>query len=355
MSIDVSIYSDQRFRALIEHSSDAVALLTPEGTVTYASPSTERVTGYTAEELMDMNGFALLHPEDLEDVQQQLIALLDRPGDFITVEYRICHKGGTWRWMEATLTNLLDDPAVEAVVCNHRDITRRKQGQERLRQSEERYRALVEQAGVGIFVTDLQGHLVEVNEMGCQLSGYSREELLTRHMRDLVSEEGQAALPATLEGLRAGEVKHSQWRMKRKDGSLLPVGMTANQLATGHQLATVRDISDRIQAEEERGHLLASEQAARAEAEARAAELSAIFEAMTEGVSVCDARGRSATPTPPTVLCWRLKRTLIALCSFSTTASSGWPCVIWKEDHCRKSNSRCCGCCGANACRAPTP
>jgi PAS domain S-box-containing protein len=291
MSIEVSIHCDERFRALIEHSTDAIALLTPEGTVTYASPSTERVTGYTAEELVGMSGFALLHPEDRKDIRQQFTALLDQPGHFLTVECRLRHIDGTWHWMEGTLTNLLDDPAVGAVVCNYRDITRRKQGQERLRQSEERYRVLVEQAAVGIFVTDLQGHFVEVNEVGCQLSGYSREELLTRHIQDLVPEEGHADLPAALEHLRAGEITHKQWRMKRKDGSLLPVGTTANQLSTGHLRVAVRDISDRIQAEEERARLLAREQAARAEAEARAAELSAIFEAMTEGVSVCDARG----------------------------------------------------------------
>ncbi len=194
MSIEVSMYSDRRFRALIEHSSDAIELLTPEFTVTYASPSTERVTGYTAEELVGMNGFALLHPDDLEDVQQQLSALLDRPGDFITVEYRICHKDSTWRWMEATLTNLLDDPAVEAVVCNYRDITQRKQGQEPLRQEEE------------------------------------------------VTEQVQA---------------------RRR----------------------VEELNRQLEAEKE-----ALLQAQR-EAEVRTAELSAILEAMTEGVSVCDARG----------------------------------------------------------------
>ncbi len=291
MSIELSMYSDQRFRALIEHSSDAISLLTPEGSVIYASPSTRRVTGYSAEELVGRNGFPLLHPEDLEDVRQQFTTFLDQPGHFITVEGRFRHADGTWHWAEATLTNLLADPAVGAVVCNYRDITQRKQGQERLRQSEERYRVLVEQAGVGMFVTDLQGRFVEVNEMGCQLCGYSREALLTMHIRDLVPEEGQAALPTALERLRAGEVKHSQWRMKCKDGSLLPVGTTANHLSTGYLLVTARDISNRIHTEEGRARLLASEQAARAEADARAAELSATFEAMTEGVSVCDARG----------------------------------------------------------------
>ncbi len=292
------MYSDQRFRALIEHSSDAISLLTADSTVIYASPSTRRVTGYSAEELVGRNGFTLLHPEDLEDVRQQFTTFLDQPGHSITVEGRFRHADGTWHWVEATLTNLLADPVVGALVCNYHDITLRKQGQERRRQSEERYRVLVEQAGVGMFVTDLQGHLVEVNEMGCQLCGYAREALLTMHIRDLVPEEGQAALPAALERLRAGGVKHSQWRMKCKDGSLLPVGTTANHLSTGHLLVIVRDISNRIHAQEERARLLASEQAARAEADARAAELSATFEAMTEGVIVCDRAGEIRYTNP---------------------------------------------------------
>ncbi len=277
MSKGGSIHSDQRFHTFIEHSSDAIALLTPEGIVTYASPSTERVTGYSAEELVGRNGLTLLHPDDLEDVRQQLIALLDQHGHFIIVEYRLCHKDGTWRWMEATLTNLLAKPEVAAVVCNYHDITLKKQDIQRRLQSEERYRVLVEQAGVGMFVTDLHGHLVEVNAMGCQLCGYSHEELLTRHIRDLVSEEDQAGLPAALERLRAGGVKRSQWRMKRKDGSLLAVGTTANQLSTGDLLVIVRDISDRIQAEEARQQLLAYEQAARAEVEAARARLQDLF------------------------------------------------------------------------------
>ncbi len=273
MSLEVSLQSDQRFRALIEHSSDAISLFTADGSVIYASPSTRRVTGYTAEELVGRNGFTLLHPEDLEDVRQQFTGILDQPGHSITVESRFRHADGTWRWVEAILTNLLADPAVGAVVCNYHDITERKHGQERLLQSEERYRMLVEQAAVGMFVTDLQGHLVEVNEVGCQLCGYSREALLTMHIQDLVPEEDRASVRVEIERLRAGETTRSQWYMKRKDDSLLPVGTTANQLSTGHLLVIARDISDRIQAEEARQQLLAYEQAARAEAEATRARL----------------------------------------------------------------------------------
>src|SRR5215471_10860569 len=185
MSIELSLDSDQRFRALIEHSSDAIALLTPEGIVTYTSPSTERITGYTAGELLGRNGFEFVHAGGLEHTRQQLTAILEQPGNFATIELRSFHKKGTWHWHEITLTNLLNDPAVGAVVCNYRDITQRKQEQERLQQSEERYRVLVEQAAVGIFVIDQQGHFVEANPAGCVLSGYSREELLTKNVEDL--------------------------------------------------------------------------------------------------------------------------------------------------------------------------
>src|SRR5215471_3107507 len=84
---EASMQHDRRFRALIEHSSDAVALLTQEGIFTYASPSSHRVTGYPAEELIGTNAFALLHPDDLASVQQRVGVLLERPGDFVTIAY----------------------------------------------------------------------------------------------------------------------------------------------------------------------------------------------------------------------------------------------------------------------------
>jgi len=260
MSIDVSRPSEQRFRALIERSIDAIVLLTREGMVTYASPSTERVTGYRAEQLVGMNRFALLHPEDLEDVQQQFTDILDRPGDSIVVEYRLYQKNGTWRWMEETLTNLLGDPAIEAVVCNCRNIA-------------ERYRMPVEQTSDGIFVTDLQGKFVEVNAAVCVLSGYSQEELLAKSVEELIPEEGRAAAYSRLERLRAGETTGVQLRIQRKDDSLLLVELSAIQLATGHLLGIVREKSVRIQAE------------------TRVNELDAIFEAMTDVVVVCNHVG----------------------------------------------------------------
>ena len=131
MSIKASTtYSDRRFRVLIEHSTEAIALLTPEGTVTYASPSIERVLGYTPQECMAINGCAVIHPGDIASLAHPFQHLLAIPGLVDTHQFRCRHKDGTWRWVEATMTNLLHDPDVQALVMNLRDITGRKQAEE---------------------------------------------------------------------------------------------------------------------------------------------------------------------------------------------------------------------------------
>src|SRR5215472_2704091 len=130
MPLAALIQQEQWFRALVEQSSDAITLVTADGTILYASPSIARVTSYTAEELVGTNGFAFVHPDELERKPQRFNDLLDHPGKVITVEYRLRIKDGSWRWMEGTTTNLLNNPVIGALVINCRDITERKQAEE---------------------------------------------------------------------------------------------------------------------------------------------------------------------------------------------------------------------------------
>ncbi len=143
MPLAALIQHEQWFRALIEQSSDAITLVTAEGTILYASPAIARVTGYTAEELVGTNGFAFVHPDELERKPQRFNDLLDHPGKVITVEYRLRLKDGSWRWMEGTATNLLHDPVIGTLVVNCRDITERKQAEEERAQLLARERELV--------------------------------------------------------------------------------------------------------------------------------------------------------------------------------------------------------------------
>lgn len=125
--------SEQFFRGLIEKSFDAIVVLDLQGMVQYASPSTQRLLGYSAEELVGCYAFDLIHPDDREKILGLFSTLLQAPDTRMIIEFRVLHKDGSVRWMEGTGTNLLHDPNVEAIVANYHDISERKQAEERQR------------------------------------------------------------------------------------------------------------------------------------------------------------------------------------------------------------------------------
>ena len=125
--------TDERFRALIQHSADAIQLLSADGTVLYSSDSVERVLGYKPEEIQGANPAPYLHPDDFPRFMEKFAALLSTPGGQVTLEYQIKHKNGSWVWIEATGSNYLHDPLIRAIVGNFRNITHRKQAEERQR------------------------------------------------------------------------------------------------------------------------------------------------------------------------------------------------------------------------------
>ena len=138
--------SATRFRALIEHAFDVVVLLDRDFGVLYASPSVERVLGYAPRELVGRNGFDFVHPDQLEDARAQFATALASEHSVITSERLIQHKYGKWLWIETTITNLLGEPSVRALVVNLRDITGRKRAAAALRESEQRFRDYTETA-----------------------------------------------------------------------------------------------------------------------------------------------------------------------------------------------------------------
>jgi PAS domain S-box-containing protein len=122
---------EERFRTLIQYSADAIQLLSADGHVLYSSDSVERVLGYKPEELQGASPVGYIHPDDLSLFMENFLSLLQMPGEQITIEYRVKHKDGSWVWIEATGTNLLDNAQIQAIVGNFRNITERKQREER--------------------------------------------------------------------------------------------------------------------------------------------------------------------------------------------------------------------------------
>jgi diguanylate cyclase (GGDEF)-like protein/PAS domain S-box-containing protein len=124
--------SEERFRSLVQYTSDIITILEADGTIRYISPAVERVMGYKPEEQIGTNAFGSVHPEDRERALGIFAEVLKHPGLHPPLEFRVPHKDGSWRYLEHVVNNLLDDPAVRGVVVNSRDITERKALEEQL-------------------------------------------------------------------------------------------------------------------------------------------------------------------------------------------------------------------------------
>lgn len=130
-------------------------------------------------------------------------------------------------------------------------IGHRGRSEARVRESEQRYLDLVEQASDGIFIADARGRYVQVNQAACDMLGYTEQELLSLTMSGLVTDEDLRREPFRVDELRAGKALLTERRLRRKDGALVPVEISARMLANGLQQAIVRDISARRRAEEQ--------------------------------------------------------------------------------------------------------
>jgi PAS domain S-box-containing protein len=121
--------SEQRFRALIEHSQEMIVILDAQGTVRYESPSALRILGCPLGESIGKSGFTFVHPEDLPRVTESFSRVLLHTETSPLQEVRVRHQDGSWHTLEFSCTNLLAEPAVAGIVINSRDITHRKEAE----------------------------------------------------------------------------------------------------------------------------------------------------------------------------------------------------------------------------------
>jgi PAS domain S-box-containing protein len=141
-------HSEQRFRALIENSKDGIAITDSEWKLIYLSPAIYDILGYTSEELTASLAFELLHPDDMTANADLLMSIASGETLYASRLLRVRHKNDSWRWIEATASNQLADPAVNAVVTNFRDVTERKKAEEALEQLNESLEKKIEERTV---------------------------------------------------------------------------------------------------------------------------------------------------------------------------------------------------------------
>jgi diguanylate cyclase (GGDEF)-like protein/PAS domain S-box-containing protein len=215
---------DRWLLSVVEHSSEIVTIVDPDGTLRYASPAFGRLLGYDPGKVVGkMNVLEYVHPDDLPHVLEETEKVHSEGGIASNkAEHRFRHKDGSWRWMESVGTYLLDDPSVNGIVVTSRDITNRKESEERLRRAEERYRTLVERVPAVVYVQEIGSpdSAMYMSPRIEALTGYTPEECKDPEMRwrmvhpvdreRMQSEDERTGEP--------GKVFASEYRVLHRDG-----------------------------------------------------------------------------------------------------------------------------------------
>ncbi len=125
--------SEKYYRLLIENNTDAVVLVDPRGMILYESPAYARMIGQATAQRLGRSGYEYIYPEDRSSVAQMLNELVHHSDTIGHTTFRNQHKDGSWRWIEATATNLLGESSIHGLVINMHDITERKLAEDELR------------------------------------------------------------------------------------------------------------------------------------------------------------------------------------------------------------------------------
>lgn len=245
---EASRTSEARFRALMEHSADAVALFDADGIILHCSGASERILGYRPEELIGRSGFELAHIEDRPMLRAALRQCVNNTQRSV-LRFRVLHRSGSTRWLEGVFNNLLDDPDVQAVVNNYRDITQAVAAEEALLKSEEKFAKAFRSSPLAITITtQAHGCYVDVNDAFLQMLGYERSDVIGRTAVELnvwADPEGRITMLQQLNDASMAKGLHT--RLRTSSGEIREATVSAELIELDGRpcvLAISQDVTD---------------------------------------------------------------------------------------------------------------
>ncbi|MDE3254268.1 MAG: PAS domain S-box protein, partial [Bacteroidota bacterium] len=218
--------SELRFRSLIEKGSEVIALHDREGKVLYMSPSIHTLLGYDPEERIGRSGLENVHPDDLSRIVETLQKLISQPGSVVSAQWRHLHADGSWHWMDGVATNLLDDPPVNAVVHNFRDITQQKLAEEKIILEKELSASIINSLPGIFYLYDESLHLLRWNNNFSTVSGYTSSELQQMSPLDFFEGQEKRLIQANIEKVFAQGKAEWEANLLTKDKQKIPFHFT---------------------------------------------------------------------------------------------------------------------------------
>lgn len=241
--------SEQRYRTLVESVAVFTWISPPSGMHVEPLPAWMAYTGQSGAEMLGAGWKEAVHPDDVEAVVQKWGEAIEQSILFRS-EHRVRRHDGIWRWMRVTAVPLRDEKGqVTEWFGTMADITERRELEESLRASERRFRAIFENAGVGMALLDGNLRFIEVNDRLSEIVGYTKKELLRMGPQDLNHPEDrdiEAAKAAKFLDDVPGRFFQSEKRAIRKDGRIIwvRVGATTMQSDSGDFAGSFSIIED---------------------------------------------------------------------------------------------------------------
>jgi PAS domain S-box-containing protein len=237
----------------VDSVSEGIWQIDAEARTTYVSQRFAQMLGHSPAELMGRSALELLVDIDTvgRERARELLGL-GRARLSTRRDFRIRRRDGSVlraRGLSAPIHDAQGHCAGAVITITERPEDR-DDVDAALRESGERYRALVEQAGEGIWLTDVEGRILEVNESACKVLGYRRDELIEGRLLDLIHPDDAAQRPENFTSLEAGQTIVAQRRFRRKDGTYVLLEGTARMINGRHCLTITRDITEQKLAEE---------------------------------------------------------------------------------------------------------
>lgn len=245
--------SEQHYKLLTENSRELICLHEPDGTYKYVSPSAERVTGYTSEELLGKNPYNFFHPEDQEHIRNQSHDKVIE-GQVASSLYRFRKKSGEYIWLHTLSQPIFNEQKeLSEIHTSSRDYTEQETAKAKIKNQEKKFKGLLESAPDAMIIVNKTGKIVIVNAQAEQLFGYRKDEMLGNTVEMLIPKryskhrkhrEGYSKQPNT-RGMGGGRELFGL----RKDGTEFPVEISLSPIETDEGLlvsSAIRDISDRV-------------------------------------------------------------------------------------------------------------
>lgn len=247
---DRLVRSEAYFREIIEHSTDVLVALSPEGRVRYASPAIRRVFGATAEDVVGKYALRFVHREDAERATD----LIGGDGGYgRRTQLRVSHGSGTWVETDAVASALRDPKDREVVVVSLRDVTEERRRARAVERSESRFRSIFKDSPIAHFALSGGGRILDCNQAAATVCGLPCADLIGRYASDLMANESSKDL---LEGMVATREERGGGAMslmvQRPGGERREVECVATALGGGANevLLIGRDVTEERRREE---------------------------------------------------------------------------------------------------------